>query len=92
MGTEFEWDEEKRLANIEKHSLDFLDADIVFGNPHLVGLARIIAGEQRWLAIGTIADVFVTTIFTRRGDIIRIISMRSARHGERKRHQDVFGI
>jgi len=88
---EFEWDEEKRLTNIEKHSLDFLDADIVFGNSHLVGLARVADGEQRWLAIGTIEDVFVTTIFTRRGDIIRIISMRSARHGERKRHQEIFG-
>jgi uncharacterized DUF497 family protein len=88
---DFEWDEEKRLANIEKHSLDFLDADLVFGNAHLVGLPRIVGGEQRWLAIGTIENVFVTTIFTRRGDIIRIISMRSARHGERKRHQAVFG-
>jgi uncharacterized DUF497 family protein len=88
---EFEWDEEKRLANIEKHSLDFLDADLVFGSAHLVGFARIVNGKQRWLAIGTIEGVFVTTIFTRRGDIIRIISMRSARHGERKRHQEVFG-
>jgi len=90
MGMEFEWDDEKRHANIQKHSIDFLDADIFFGGPHLVGLARTVADEQRWLAIGTIQDVYVTTVFTRRGDTVRIISMRSARHGERKRHQQVF--
>lgn len=33
---DFEWDEEKRLKNIEKHGIDFLDVDILFGNPHLV--------------------------------------------------------
>jgi uncharacterized protein len=33
---DFEWDEEKRLTNIEKHGIDFIDADILFGNPHLV--------------------------------------------------------
>ena len=32
---DFEWDEEKRLTNIEKHGIDFIDADILFGNPHL---------------------------------------------------------
>ena len=42
---EFEFDEAKRLATIEKHGLDFLDADILFGNPHLVGQARVVAGE-----------------------------------------------
>jgi uncharacterized DUF497 family protein len=27
----FEWDERKRLSNLAKHGLDFLDADLVFG-------------------------------------------------------------
>lgn len=86
----FEWNQEKRLSNIEKHGIDFLDADIFFGSPHLVGPARAVEGELRWLAVGMIDDVYVTTIFTRRGDTVRIISMRSARDGERKRHQKVF--
>ena len=86
----FEWNQEKRLSNIEKHGIDFLDADIFFGSPHLVGPARAVEGELRWLAVGMIDDVYVTTIFTRRGDTVRIISMRSARDGERKRHQEVF--
>jgi hypothetical protein len=32
---DFAWDEEKRLKNIEKHGTDFIDADILFGNPPL---------------------------------------------------------
>lgn len=27
---EFEWDEAKRLANLRKHGIDFLDVSIVF--------------------------------------------------------------
>jgi uncharacterized protein len=26
----FEWDERKRLSNLAKHGLDFLDADLIF--------------------------------------------------------------
>jgi uncharacterized DUF497 family protein len=88
---DFECDEEKRLKNIEKHGIDFIDADILFGNPHIVAPVKTVDGEQRWLATGMIDEVYVTAVFTRRGPVIRVISMRSARNGERKRHQEVFG-
>jgi uncharacterized DUF497 family protein len=32
---DFERDEEKRLKNVEKHGINFIDADILFGDPHL---------------------------------------------------------
>lgn len=88
---EFEWDETERLTTIDKHGLDFLDADLLFGAPHIVGSARIVAGERRWLAVDLIEDVYVTVIFTWRGDTIRLISMRKARDDERRRHQALFG-
>ena len=89
---EFEFDEDKRLKNIEKHDIDFIDtADILFGNPYLEAPAMTVDGEQRWLAIGMIDEDFVTAVFTRRGPVIRIISMRRARNDERKRYQKVFG-
>jgi uncharacterized protein len=87
----FEFDENKRLKNIERHGIDFMDADILFGNPYLEAPARTVDGERRWLAIGTIDDVYVTAVLTRRGPVIRIISMRRARNDERKKHQEVFG-
>jgi uncharacterized DUF497 family protein len=88
---EFEFDEDKRLKNIEKHGIDFINADLLFGNPHLEGPAKTVDGERRWLATGMIDDVYVTAVFTRRGSVIRIISMRSVRNGERDEYQEIFG-
>ena len=88
---EFEFDENKCLKNIERHGIDFIDADVLFGNPYLEAPAKSVDDEQRWLAVGMIDDVYVTAIFTRRGPVIRIISMRRARNDERKRYQEVFG-
>jgi uncharacterized DUF497 family protein len=88
---EFEFDENKRLANINRHGIDFIDADILFDNPYLVAPAKTVDGEERWLATGMIDDDFVTAVFTQRGSVIRIISMQSARNGERKKYQEVFG-
>ncbi len=86
----FEWDEAKRLSNIEKHGIDFLDADLVFAGPLLIGQARTVDGEKREMAVGALHDVFVTTVFVKRGDVIRIISMRRARREESKRYQELL--
>jgi uncharacterized DUF497 family protein len=88
---DFEWDEEKRLKNLEKHGIDFIDADILFGSPYLVAPGKTVDGERRWLATGMIDEIYVTAVFSRRDQVIRLISMRSARNGERRRHQEVFG-
>ncbi|HET9147906.1 MAG TPA: BrnT family toxin [Acetobacteraceae bacterium] len=87
----FEWNEGKRLGNIDKHGLDFLDADILFAGPHLIGSAKTVVGESRWLAIGMIDEVCVTIIFTRRDQTLRLISMRRARDAERRHYQQLFG-
>ena len=87
---EFEFDEGKRLKNLDKHGIDFIDADLLFGDPWVEAPAKTVDGERRWLAIGMIDDDFVTAVFTRRGTVIRIISMRRARNGERKRYEEVF--
>ncbi len=87
---DFEWDEEKRLANIEKHGVDFIDAAVLFDNPYLIAAAKTVDGEERWLATGLIEEIYVTAVFTRRGPVIRIISMRRARDGERQKHQKIF--
>jgi len=88
---DFEWDKDKRNTNIAKHRIDFEDADVVFEGPHLLSNARDVAGEQRWLATGMIDDVHVTVIYTLRGDVVRIISMRKARKNERRRYNEIFG-
>lgn len=88
---DFAWDETKRLRTVQERGLDFADADLIFANPHMRKPARTVGGEERWIATGMIGDLHVTIIFTLRGDVTRIISMRRARHEERQRYQDVFG-
>jgi uncharacterized DUF497 family protein len=85
---EFEWDDAKRLANVEKPGLDFVDAEVVFLGPLLAGPARCVDGESRMLAIGMLDDIHVTMIYTLRGSTVRIISMRRARNEERKGYED----
>jgi len=37
---EFEWDEAKRLSNLEKHRIDFADVEAIFdGRPVVTGQA-----------------------------------------------------
>jgi uncharacterized DUF497 family protein len=85
----FQWHEAKRLSNIKKHGFDFLDVGTVFSNSPAVFTAKTVSGEDRWIAIGLLGDACVTIVFTQRDDIIRIISMRGARRGERQRLSDI---
>jgi uncharacterized DUF497 family protein len=87
----FEWDEKKRLKNIEKHRLDFFVAIRLFDGLHIVVPSDYDGDEERFLAIGLLEDRFVTVVFAYRGNKIRIISFRRARHEERRRYQDVHG-
>jgi uncharacterized DUF497 family protein len=87
---ELEWDERKRLLNIEKHRLDFEDADQIFGGRFLKLPGRQVGDEVRHRAVGRIGENVVTAIYTERGDAIRIISIRKAREDERRRlHQAI---
>ncbi len=87
----FEWDEKKRLLNIDKHGLDFIDCELVFAGPCIGAPARTVAGEERTIVTGLVEDVYVTVVYTRRNDATRIISLRKARHEERERHRALHG-
>lgn len=86
----YEWDERKRLANLKKHGLDFFDAGAVFNSSHVI-TASPHSSEERFLAIGTFEGRFVTVIYTMRGEAIRVISFRRARHEERDTYQKLYG-
>jgi uncharacterized protein len=86
----FELDERKRLSNLEKHGLDFFDVYFVFESLH-VEVPSSQSGEKRILVIGTLDGRFVTVVFTLRGDAIRVISFRRARHEERDTYQKLYG-
>jgi uncharacterized DUF497 family protein len=50
-----------------------------------------VEGEIRQMASGMLDDVCVTVIYTRRGSVTRLISMRKARDSERDHFETTFG-
>ncbi len=84
-----EWDENKRRSNLEKHGFDFLDARRVLKDNHLLKQTSY-SSEERWLAVGLLEEIEVTIIYTKRQDKIRIISMRRARHEERRAYRQLY--
>ena len=88
---DFEWDETKRARNLLKHGLDFADAIFVFDGSHLILPTHPGTDADRFKAIGRIGPDYVTLIYTQREGAIRVISLRTSRHGERRQHQALFG-
>lgn len=83
----FEWDDAKNRRNIEKHGIDFDDVIEVFDEPLLLSRSDR-NNEERWIAIGKSNGHIVAVIFTRRNDVIRIISARAARKNEKDAYCD----
>ena len=80
---EFEWDEDKRLANINNHGIDFIDVLEVFdGDIVTIEDDRYSYGEQRFVTFGLLQGRVVAVVHTDRGKFVRIISIRKATKNE----------
>jgi uncharacterized protein len=79
----FEWDEDKRQANLAKHFIDFQDAIKIFDGP-VFEVARPRHTEDRVLAIGLMEGVEIVVVYVMRDRCRRIISARRAHRNERK--------
>lgn len=89
MKIELEWDENKNIANIKNHDIDFCDAWQVFDKPILRKIDnRKNYGEERWIALGKIKELTVTVVYTHRAKKIRVISIRRANKNERKIYEE----
>jgi uncharacterized protein len=76
---EFDWDEDKRLANVQNHAIDFADATAVFdGDTVTVEDNRFDYGEQRFITLGLLKGRVTAVVYTERSSITRIISARKA--------------
>ncbi|MGO4451380.1 BrnT family toxin [Phyllobacterium sp. TAF24] len=74
------WDEPKRIANIEKHGLDFVDLPFEFFATSIPRPAK----KARLQAIGYMGDELISVIFVALGtEAISVISMRPAKRTER---------
>ena len=75
------WDEPKRLANLDKHGLDFADLNETFFDNALV----LPSYRKRWRGIGTTIRGVVVVVFVTLGkEAVSVLSMRPASKSERK--------
>lgn len=90
---DFEWDERKRLANLAKHGIDFVDACKAWEKP-IIDPAdeRIQDDEYRPTALGVIGEdeIIIAIVYTTRDNVVRMISARRARRNERQVYQSQF--
>lgn len=88
----FDWDEAKRLANIEKHGVDFADVPPMFnGDVFTIEDQRFDYGETRYLTFGLLKFRVIVVAHTEEDNVIRIISARKATKNEEKHYFKEIG-
>jgi len=89
---DFEWDDEKRRANIRKHGIDFVAAARIFDDPfgHDEEERSMDYGEIRRKVIGYVAGELLTVVYSQPGETVRIISARKASRGERRLYEEAL--
>jgi uncharacterized DUF497 family protein len=80
--SDFEFDQAKSLANLNKHGVDFIDAQAIWQDPNLIEIKANSEDEPRSLVIGKLKGKHWSAIITFRETSIRIISVRRSRNSE----------
>jgi uncharacterized protein len=83
----FDWDRRKSESNLVKHGIDFEEAIEVFYGPVLLRRSDR-NNEERWIAIGHSGTRLIAVVFTRRVEVIRIVSARRARKNEEREYRN----
>ncbi len=76
---EFEWDETKRLLNLAKHKVDFVDASSFWESQRVEAIDdRRDYQEERRVCYGQLQNRTMALVYTKRMSVIRVISFRKA--------------
>ncbi len=78
----FEFDEAKSAANATKHGIDFVSAQALWLDEHVVDIPAKTVDEPRRLVIGVIEGRHYSAVITYREGRVRIISVRRSRATE----------
>ena len=86
---QYEWDENKRRINLEKHGEDFADVDrLDWSRAHIEPDTRRDYGEPRYAALVPRDDArLMCLVFTPRGRNMRVISCRKENSREEERYE-----
>lgn len=80
----YEWDEAKRVSNLAKHKVDFVDVVAFDWGINITREDDDVDGEQRFVSIAAIYGVLHVLMWTERGEAVRVISLRKAERREIK--------
>jgi uncharacterized DUF497 family protein len=83
----FEYDPAKSAANKDKHGIDFEEAQAMWNDPPMLDIRARHAYEARTVSIGMIGGRHWAAVWTDRGGIVRIISVRRARKEEERLYE-----
>ena len=78
----FEYDADRSSENKRKHGIDFEEAQALWADFSLLEIPARTSDEPRWMLIGKIGQKHWSAVVTRRGDNIRLISVRRSRAEE----------
>jgi uncharacterized protein len=85
----YAWRESKRESNLQKHKLDFIDADMVIESPYRLDIETERNGERRQQSFAYVFDrLTVLTVVYLPGETAHIISFRPAKRSEREVYHD----
>jgi hypothetical protein len=79
---EFAFDPAKSAANLEKHGIDVVTAQQLWGEPALLEIAARTQGEPRFVIIAQLHIKHWSAVITYRVSAIRLISVRRSRSEE----------
>ncbi len=85
---EFEYDLAKSEANKAKHGIDFAEAQQLWEDGYRSINQTRSETEVRWLVTSQLFGRFWTAVYTWRGKVIRLISVRRAREMEIEHYED----
>jgi uncharacterized DUF497 family protein len=88
---QFDYDRAKSSTNKAKHGIDFEEAQALWQDDWLLEVPARTEDEVRVMAVGQIAGRHWTAIYTWRGAVMRIISVRRARAEEISKYEDESG-
>lgn len=81
---DFEFDMAKSKANLEKHGIDFVEAQQLWDDKDRLEVEARTEDEPRYVLIAALSQKLWSAFFTYRNGRIRLISVRRARKEERE--------
>ena len=79
---EFEFEATKSQTNLEKHGIDFVQAQALWEDPERVEIPARTVDEPRFMTIGKIGEQHWSAVTTYRKDRVRLTSARRSRSEE----------